>query len=52
MFLREIMILGSEEEEEIYRNFSCRESNKLLNWLKIQEIVSKIVEIEANGNTD
>ena len=41
-YLREIMIFNDENEEQIYRNFSGRESNKLLNWLKIQEIVLKI----------
>jgi hypothetical protein len=46
------VILSNDKDEQIYRNFSGRESNKLLNTLKIQEIVLKINEIEMGSDCD
>lgn len=47
-YLKNILILNNSQEEEVYKNFNGREPNKLLNWLKIQELVNKIKECESS----
>ena len=39
-------------DEKIYSDFNGRESGKLLNWLKIQELVMKIKRWETNDCPD
>lgn len=44
--MKQNLILSCGREEEIYNNFSGREPGRLLNWLKIEELVIKFKEYE------
>ena len=50
LYLKQNIILSTKQEEEIYNDFSGREPGRLLNWLKIEELVIKLKQNQPGRN--